>query len=1463
MGNSTGQEGANIYRLGENFQTGYFGPKHAADAVEAEKLIRGAKKGSLGLRDLGKSGNLHGLEDYYLKHLENVLETGQNGIYIRDTKGFNAFMREPLEVASRLISPSSIVGNVGEQRHIMNQAGFQHNTIFLHNLHRLDEAGKDRVMTGLIGHRDIAGRLDPGVGASRIVSDYVEGRQHGLLQLYEGSALQQFRTGAGKANRLTTPVISRLEQVAGRSSRWIGKGTAMGRHGTFGAGAGMAPIEWGSKMTGLTNKAVLLDVTMGAGKGAYASLEGYGQGYVMGGLGTLESDFTVPLLDPKSHGKLSSKLQEYLHGNYQAGKGHEYYEITKAGKLRNAATNELFDPFLGEGPAGMRSLNLDPRAKGVWLGITEANPANNKNQLHVTAKLQREMDRGKLFGVLHKGTAVGVQKPTFMRDLSTYGVDEGWLRSLNIPLNQIVAASGDMLKKAPDFLNVQMISGMGLVSKFDKKIDPFTYVERQIRDRVRNKIKPTFGGNRTGHVADVVMERLAQDLHAGKTSTEDVGRVLAGLYHGSGLAQHHNKDATSAFFSGRFAFDAAALDTRMGQLFGSHYGAVRGVMEKGLALGAGGFSAGTGHGDYGLGRGSVEPRFMEMMSTRLKDMGMSNNDISEFMVGIYKRKIGGQEGMEIVQPLEKMVMSQMSMTGPGGNVPILNIKQFQEAMTKHESFSGFLKTQKDGVFLDFNGANTKGGEILSHAAGERFGGKKQIYFAGGDAMSLMHGTEIKQLGETLQVGSQYERTVDSFAQNLVRLSSSAEEAAKNASQDLFRFKKDIAGLYSHAFVQQSRGKIRGSLMNMMQGYATRSGTGLTRAQTATIQGLMKGSSGQAMFMDHHGFLSMLNDYMGNDKGELLNKYFTSSETAYGQALKGGAGSVTTQAGIMTATMRNPILGYGNTQISQIYRDVYEVGKGRGDAVFSMVKEQNAAALNALEKRTGGKILGWHDIASAKQRGFHGEVDTFFNEMAGNLKKWVRTGGGSIYMPDDRFTVTAGGKVANNVDFAFSGAAIGDFDGDWANTILLDKTTRKKLMSTLQDSGGMEAYMRKNAAVIAQGETYKMYAKETLKAKYGDAGLAEIEAELKASQQDLLKEKGSKRVTGSVDVALNKLKRAVLNSKNQQNEGVANESLALLQMLEEHTTIKGKKLESYKPLGDMLVGAVDRAFEGEGVKSIRDLFENEIFPKTTMGGLYDGLDLKVAAASGSTLPSYVAGANSAKVSLNGVLDFLGGAISNYKAIGGGEAETGNMLAAKLTGGSIDMQQKAMQDIVLAETSGVQAGMAASYGRSAAKRALGVAEGAWGRVVGAAGKVDARMAGLVTLGLGAGAALVGMSGIDPHDSTPIMAAGEMPSAYVQKGIGSFNLLDQSSAGHAGGGPVSDPYDMINTPMNMGTTYVGRNNGYNIRGESGSMAGTGAVSSYLAQLTRGFGRGSIQINDMRRPITSNYVDRLTGEY
>ena len=143
------------------------------------------------------------------------------------------------------------------------------------------------------------------------------------------------------------------------------------------------------------------------------------------------------------------------------------------------------------------------------------------------------------------------------------------------------------------------------------------------------------------------------------------------------------------------------------------------------------------------------------------------------------------------------------------------------------------------------------------------------------------------------------------------------------------------------------------------------------------------------------------------------------------------------------------------------------------------------------------------------------------------------------------------------------------------------------------------------------------------------------------------------------------------------------------------------------------------------------------------------------------------------------------------------------------------------------------------------------------------LDSHMTGRLALGALASSAVFGMmnGGSAPE---PIIMPGENPSRGVLGAVASGNLFTRADSEVSPEQMVApdNQYDRMN-PMHTGAAYAVRPNSYEIRGEVSTGSGLTTFGSYFNQLTGGNGRGVITINDQRRPITRNYVDRLLGEY
>ena len=149
----------------------------------------------------------------------------------------------------------------------------------------------------------------------------------------------------------------------------------------------------------------------------------------------------------------------------------------------------------------------------------------------------------------------------------------------------------------------------------------------------------------------------------------------------------------------------------------------------------------------------------------------------------------------------------------------------------------------------------------------------------------------------------------------------------------------------------------------------------------------------------------------------------------------------------------------------------------------------------------------------------------------------------------------------------------------------------------------------------------------------------------------------------------------------------------------------------------------------------------------------------------------------------------------------------------------------------------------------------------KIRGAAAKLDKRLLGPLALGVGAALGLKAIMGDEGYSASPMLSAGEVMDSGVATAIRRGELFapredNMPTPESLGGGPQND---MIQRPINTGETYFSRQNAYQIRGGISSASGIGGAMDMIMGMG---GSGSIRINDTRRPLTANYIDRLLGE-
>jgi hypothetical protein len=140
------------------------------------------------------------------------------------------------------------------------------------------------------------------------------------------------------------------------------------------------------------------------------------------------------------------------------------------------------------------------------------------------------------------------------------------------------------------------------------------------------------------------------------------------------------------------------------------------------------------------------------------------------------------------------------------------------------------------------------------------------------------------------------------------------------------------------------------------------------------------------------------------------------------------------------------------------------------------------------------------------------------------------------------------------------------------------------------------------------------------------------------------------------------------------------------------------------------------------------------------------------------------------------------------------------------------------------------------------------------------MDKRLLGPLALGAVGTIALGAVMGEPGYSARPMVMPGEISDHRVNAAIAGGSLGSQASQGPAPSELAPGPHmNAVNRPINTGEAYFTQRNAYQIMGNAATLAGMSSVSNFVAGMG---GSSSVRINDTRRPLTPNYIDRLTSE-
>ncbi len=1439
-------------RTGAAGQTSYVLPRFFISGSNLNTL---ASSGQPITEQAIRQGQTH-FEDMALGMLESRVVRNERGFRIRDTKGLGAEMTEILTIGNRFTSTPGAGRGIHAQTSSHIQRALAHNTnaVVVHGMQHMTDSSRKTLVKRAV---EVGGALDPNVGASRLGGSRVDGRIYQTIGLMSGSPLTRFRAGAGHVpNRLTTPVTARLEQAVGRQDFFAASNVAGAQQKYIGRGRGVgAGIQMGSGTanihiageTGTTTKPFLLDITGDLRQGVnarptvFAGLADMGQVVSAGNVGNLIQTGTIPILDPTGHSNASTKLLNRImnkHSEFQAGRADDAFVRLNKQDLHKLGRQ------LGIGTEGMRELFVDDRTRHINVALQMMDDATGKNVMRLAYSSERSMEAAKIFSPHIKGTVMNTSVNTMAEQLTSAGVSPQLLSSqFGIDVTDVLAGTGDMFGKSEDYISSQVLSGMQMFST-RKGFDAHNFVATK-------EYKGALGNTNLGRVTSAAIDFLAGEANIGHDEglLRQAGMTLAAAYGHKGSQVPIGK--MEALIEKRFGQEKAR--------------SVIAGARSGMVFGATSAVPGAGHGDWKRAMGGADTRFFEFMQSRLATMGMSQQNISSVISDIYKGKRGMREHLGMMGGLLDMQASLAGMTNPmsaaaQSNVRTIGVEELTGILTQNDqSLSQFLRTQDSGVLLDLNTASGVAGSQLS-ANARRVTGQGQIFLPGRETLQHMRGTSIKQGGGQfdMQVGSDIERTIDNFAQDLIKITGNDQKAKDLSMKSLAVFKRDVSKITATAFRGITRGKIGGAQAHIGHGYARAMAdgriAGLSRQQTRLIKKAQDVSKGMAVHYDSAAFFGMLSldkDAGRGEKAARLESFFTSLETD------------TAQPGLMTVMNRHPNIARGNVGITQAYRDVREVGlSGTSDKTWRTFTNSGKGkeALADLRAAVGDtRISGFGDIARLGED--HGKArKAFFHAMSGQLHKFANTGGSVFIHNADMGIQLKGLDKLLNVDMGHAGAMIGDFDGDHYISKVLSHKSASIIESTL---GSAENYIAADSLYKIQGQAYAQAFKEGLNVRKGQLGVGEL-AERERAAMDAMKEIGSKEATGPLDTRLNKLRQAVANNESA-NPRLAGEAFAFMQMLEEHTTIKGKKLPVFLPWGEMLGRGLDDIVEGRGTEDFKSTVLREFLGGENMGRQIRGGGLQ-AASDLMVHGVQVLRTGDSLTQFDNMLSFVNDSVIANQSAGNRAAMASvNQLASGLSTGDIQTQQALIRNLMHTAGGSAQAGILSGAGGVSQAEALFAAGSRMSNtVMGAMGAVDGKMMGGIAMGMAGALMASGLVGHEGYDANVLQMDGEQgPSANVMKHIGSQSLFEANTAGLTSDSysETLDPSRMMSKPITgAGTAYMAAPSSYSIHG---NVSGVQNAQNFIMNLGQTGVSGSVRINDTRRPITSNYMDRLQGEY
>lgn len=1274
--------------------------------------------------------------------------------------------------------------------------------------------------------------FDPSTSHARVRGQDTTYAKVGIRRFSDEAAspIEFLRTG-GKTRDLF-PATMRIEQAAKREEFLVPRSevpSTMGKSGTFQTFG--QNIDWVDDfMTGGQNKVAFL-----TGKNSQLGL-GKGEAYA-GSASRIRIPVINTVLDPTVVGQNAPSTPALNALQEAMAKNGGRFQLKNRGEVRRFFRK--YGRLLGVGPQGpvefkhrygMTSMDIEIRAAS----------GTDKHLLNIVGSVDIHDEFAKLFGLPFKGTTRVIKgKRGFVEAGERVGVDiHGIMKEMGLARSEVIIGEGSALKKGAGAITTQMTAALGLFKKFNSVKELFESVESGVR------------GTTSSELLLSTAEQVARQLGPleGKFTPASIGLVFGALHSWGGAHGVKESDIERVL---------APHFTREG------WGRILPEIRKGVGINPFTAFAGPATSGWGTTMASMEPRMFGMMHHNLMNMGMGRDDANNLMAGIVARVEGKAETLETLKALNLM---QSSINGRTSylsqsvtrEMKRVNYMDFAMASGDDKTMARFLAAQGGDFLIDF-----KGNKVIEGMVGKHFHSATEMFVPGGSqALLAMRAAKIRTANGDKQIAPEFVARM----RDLGRLITDMQDQSRVVNLDqqialsarLAEWTKQMGGLYGEVAQSAKGGKVRGSAYVRAQSLQFgRAGTiGPDTAQLAKMEEQFVGAGGYATFENAQGFLTHMKDSVSAAEREIIAGGVKDPAKSKSRAIEAvgaefrrfflGGELKGPGEGAFGVVSRHPVLSEAHAAFGHTFRFAEETGAG--DDIFRRFTHSRAgrAALEEVTQAAGRKIGSFTDMAEiyAGHKNMRGSIDKFFQTMATKTHTFMNgEGGGVMYMPEFDVDVHYNGK-ARRIKYSPWAAAGGDVDGDAAGFI---SVFNKKV----RGMGNRVSNVHRSSieSILAREEI-----EEGMRVYAG--GLQSTLTPWERAAETVLKEETAKN-PGSLSTALGALREGIWKTAKEGEGQLARQATALLYGMEEAPGIAGKHLTRHLGLDEAIRGAVMHMVHNDDPTHFRNIVKDILLKGSALGekGGLQGIRLESPGAN----PKLLEMANEA---YRGFGFEVGDDIFSLLQRAGQAVKEGGI---QYMGTAEAIGRSAMRD-----TPEHQIAMDASRQEWALMAAMGETEGveAIGEALGRAGNkaslfsraMDKRFLGPAVIGIGAAMGL-GLALHSPgYAPEALMEPGETVNPRVEAAIAAGNLFDQSIKGPTGDEFLtSDRMNIVDRPINPGTAYAEKRNAYQIRGQVRNPSGMREVSDFMNGIG---GSASIRINDTRRPLTPNYIDRITGE-